>query len=278
MAWDYRLDNTDDDYIDLFFNDVEKECNSRDHNNNSEVSRSESQLCIPTDRVEDLEWFPNFEDDLISLKSIEDFISQQQQQRSCYFSIDDENSNQSSESDDYFPAIRHQQQEINSKRCIKDDDDHENVLMDMNGSTRKKNFRTKLRKKPRNNLIFETKRCTHCDADETPQWRNGPMGPKTLCNACGVRYKSGRLLPEYRPKASPSFDSSKHSNYHRKIVRSRHDVEEGEKAADNGNVNCKLDVAEAGMALERTMAGSERASWPVITKILERMKEHKARS
>ncbi|RYR44646.1 hypothetical protein Ahy_A08g040946 isoform B [Arachis hypogaea] len=68
-------------------------------------------------------------------------------------------------------------------------------------------------------MKFETKRCAHCEVEETPQWRNGPMGPKTLCNACGVRYKSGRLLPEYRPKASPSFDSSKHSNYHKKITR-----------------------------------------------------------
>ncbi|KAL0341983.1 UNVERIFIED_CONTAM: GATA transcription factor 12 [Sesamum calycinum] len=36
-----------------------------------------------------------------------------------------------------------------------------------------------------------------------PTVEKGPMGPKTLCNACGVRYKSGRLVPEYRPAASP---------------------------------------------------------------------------
>eukprot|EP00249_Psilotum_nudum_P004118 c17656_g1_i1 orf=2-313(+) len=44
------------------------------------------------------------------------------------------------------------------------------------------------------------------------------MGPKTLCNACGVRYKSGRLLPEYRPAASPTFVDSIHSNSHRKVL------------------------------------------------------------
>jgi len=44
------------------------------------------------------------------------------------------------------------------------------------------------------------------------------MGPKTLCNACGVRYKSGRLVPEYRPAASPTFVMSKHSNSHRKVL------------------------------------------------------------
>ncbi|KAL8048348.1 hypothetical protein ABFX02_07G058300 [Erythranthe guttata] len=65
------------------------------------------------------------------------------------------------------------------------------------------------------------RRCLHCQADRTPQWRAGPMGPKTLCNACGVRYKSGRLLPEYRPANSPTFSSNLHSNSHRKVVEMR---------------------------------------------------------
>lgn len=30
--------------------------------------------------------------------------------------------------------------------------------------------------------------CTSCGAVSTPVWRAGPAGPKTLCNACGVRY------------------------------------------------------------------------------------------
>uniref|UniRef100_A0A0D9WIS7 GATA-type domain-containing protein n=1 Tax=Leersia perrieri TaxID=77586 RepID=A0A0D9WIS7_9ORYZ len=51
------------------------------------------------------------------------------------------------------------------------------------------------------------------------------MGPKTLCNACGVRYKSGRLVPEYRPAASPTFVVSKHSNSHRKVVELRRQKE-----------------------------------------------------
>lgn len=65
------------------------------------------------------------------------------------------------------------------------------------------------------------RRCLHCAAEKTPQWRTGPMGPKTLCNACGVRYKSGRLVPEYRPSASPTFVSAKHSNSHRKVLELR---------------------------------------------------------
>ncbi|XP_050239128.1 GATA transcription factor 1 [Quercus robur] len=65
------------------------------------------------------------------------------------------------------------------------------------------------------------RKCQHCGAEKTPQWRAGPLGPKTLCNACGVRYKSGRLVPEYRPASSPTFSPKMHSNSHRKIVEMR---------------------------------------------------------
>ncbi|XP_072968473.1 GATA transcription factor 9 [Typha angustifolia] len=69
------------------------------------------------------------------------------------------------------------------------------------------------------------RKCLHCATEKTPQWRTGPMGPKTLCNACGVRYKSGRLVPEYRPAASPTFMLSKHSNSHRKVLELRRQKE-----------------------------------------------------
>ncbi|KAK1394336.1 Plant-specific GATA-type zinc finger transcription factor family protein [Heracleum sosnowskyi] len=63
--------------------------------------------------------------------------------------------------------------------------------------------------------------CSHCQVTQTPQWRAGPLGPNTLCNACGVRYRAGRLVPEYRPAASPTFVPTVHSNFHRRIVQMR---------------------------------------------------------
>ncbi|KAL5073602.1 hypothetical protein RYX36_012586 [Vicia faba] len=65
------------------------------------------------------------------------------------------------------------------------------------------------------------RRCSHCQVQKTPQWRTGPLGAKTLCNACGVRYKSGRLFSEYRPACSPTFSSGIHSNSHRKVLEMR---------------------------------------------------------
>ncbi|XP_057439033.1 GATA transcription factor 15-like [Lotus japonicus] len=34
--------------------------------------------------------------------------------------------------------------------------------------------------------------CADCKTTKTPLWRGGPAGPKTLCNACGIRYRKRR--------------------------------------------------------------------------------------
>ena len=81
------------------------------------------------------------------------------------------------------------------------------------------------------------RRCSHCLVHKTPQWRAGPLGPKTLCNACGVRFKSGRLLPEYRPACSPTFVSHVHSNSHRRILEMRRAREElGSQCNNNAEI------------------------------------------
>ncbi|KAG2316000.1 hypothetical protein Bca52824_019122 [Brassica carinata] len=35
------------------------------------------------------------------------------------------------------------------------------------------------------------RRCTNmnCNTVNTPMWRRGPLGPKTLCNACGIKFR-----------------------------------------------------------------------------------------
>nr|GMD58165.1 GATA transcription factor 5 [Ipomoea batatas] len=75
--------------------------------------------------------------------------------------------------------------------------------------------------KPSMHSAQQSRRCSHCGVQKTPQWRAGPLGAKTLCNACGVRFKSGRLLPEYRPACSPTFSRELHSNNHRKVLEMR---------------------------------------------------------
>ncbi|KAK4796927.1 hypothetical protein SAY86_029253 [Trapa natans] len=106
-------------------------------------------------------------------------------------------------------------------------DEHDGSTLSAILRAEKKNARC-IKKKfvaPEGDSLVEARRCLHCATDKTPQWRTGPMGPKTLCNACGVRYKSGRLVPEYRPAASPTFTLTKHSNSHRKVLELRRQKE-----------------------------------------------------
>lgn len=91
------------------------------------------------------------------------------------------------------------------------------------------------------------RKCTHCEVTETPQWREGPKGPKTLCNACGVRYRSGRLFPEYRPAASPTFEASVHSNSHKKVIEIRNKVN---KETDKGSSVLYLSSNLSGNSLK----------------------------
>ncbi|CEJ02823.1 Putative GATA domain-containing protein [Rhizopus microsporus] len=36
--------------------------------------------------------------------------------------------------------------------------------------------------------------CTDCGRTDAPEWRRGPKGPKTLCNACGLRWSKANKL------------------------------------------------------------------------------------
>ncbi|KAL3626570.1 hypothetical protein CASFOL_030119 [Castilleja foliolosa] len=36
------------------------------------------------------------------------------------------------------------------------------------------------------------KTCVDCGTSKTPLWRGGPAGPKSLCNACGIRSRKKR--------------------------------------------------------------------------------------
>ena len=51
------------------------------------------------------------------------------------------------------------------------------------------------------------------------------MGPKMLCNACGVQYKSSQLVSESCSAASPTFVFSQHSNSHCKAMKLHHQKE-----------------------------------------------------
>ncbi|EPQ29147.1 uncharacterized protein PFL1_03434 [Pseudozyma flocculosa PF-1] len=54
------------------------------------------------------------------------------------------------------------------------------------------------------------KSCGACGKTKTPMWRRGPKGPSQLCNACGARWKAGRLVvPEVAPPPIIEADGDK---------------------------------------------------------------------
>ncbi|KAI8369205.1 GATA zinc finger-domain-containing protein [Choanephora cucurbitarum] len=44
--------------------------------------------------------------------------------------------------------------------------------------------------------------CHSCNSTETPEWRRGPLGPRTLCNACGIIWR--KLI---KKQENPTFYS-----------------------------------------------------------------------
>ncbi|KAJ3203389.1 blue light receptor [Dinochytrium kinnereticum] len=43
-------------------------------------------------------------------------------------------------------------------------------------------------RKRKNKVPVEELFCRQCGSTSSPEWRKGPLGPKTLCNACGLAY------------------------------------------------------------------------------------------
>jgi len=41
-----------------------------------------------------------------------------------------------------------------------------------------------------------SKQCLYCGRNQTPMWRRGPAGNQTLCNACGLQWKYGKILQD----------------------------------------------------------------------------------
>lgn len=63
-----------------------------------------------------------------------------------------------------------------------------------------KDIKAKQRKKKKQRLVEDEHVCHECGCVESPEWRRGPNGPKTLCNACGLRYS------KYSKKQKPNGD------------------------------------------------------------------------
>ncbi|KAF9617960.1 hypothetical protein IFM89_039253 [Coptis chinensis] len=201
-------------------------------------SQLSDELCVPYDDIAELEWLSNFVE--------ESFSSEDMQKLQLISGIKPEISetHESQPNPIFRPAEMSVPGKARTKRSRSAPCNWSSRLLHLSHSTPEPtptptptitssssesdvsmNFggkkTTKFYKKKEVSERGDGRKCLHCGSDKTPQWRTGPLGPKTLCNACGVRFKSGRLVPEYRPAASPTFVLAKHSNSHRKVMELR---------------------------------------------------------
>ncbi|KAJ1786691.1 hypothetical protein LPJ62_003694 [Coemansia sp. RSA 2167] len=69
--------------------------------------------------------------------------------------------------------------------------------------------RTKTRKRSKRADAAQPNSCRSCGISETPEWRRGPDGARTLCNACGLHYaklNKKRATEATHPGAGPTDD------------------------------------------------------------------------
>lgn len=200
------------------------------------------ELCVPYDDMAELEWLSNFVEDSFSaeeeLKTLQ-LLSGGAAAASTAIGAKPQTPESSSSTDTLPPfasddtarnaPFLHSETPLpgkaRSKRSRAAPGDWSTRLVHLVAPEQAKAAPAPAKKREGANAECPGRKCLHCGAEKTPQWRTGPMGPKTLCNACGVRFKSGRLVPEYRPAASPTFISTKHSNSHRKVLELRRQKE-----------------------------------------------------
>ncbi|XP_021771890.1 GATA transcription factor 17-like [Chenopodium quinoa] len=46
--------------------------------------------------------------------------------------------------------------------------------------------------------------CADCKTTKTPLWRSGPHGPRSLCNACGIRFRKRKMADDDQQQQSNS--------------------------------------------------------------------------
>ncbi|KAF7830470.1 putative GATA transcription factor 22 [Senna tora] len=90
-----------------------------------------------------------------------------------------------------------------------------------------------------------TRVCADCNTTTTPLWRGGPKGPKSLCNACGIRQRKARRALMAEGGGNPNY--SRVNSKEKKGSRGNHFVQfknkwkgttsQGSDRRNNVNIN-----------------------------------------
>ncbi|GMP63847.1 hypothetical protein CsSME_00025367 [Camellia sinensis var. sinensis] len=107
--------------------------------------------------------------------------------------------------------------------------------------------------------------CADCKTTKTPLWRGGPAGPKSLCNACGIRYRKKRSAmvglnkaPEKRKERSSTSSAAAAA------ATTAAKNKTSSSSGDNGKgVNLSEDLRARLMALGKEMVMLQRQRSPM---------------
>ncbi|KAL2340479.1 hypothetical protein Fmac_008419 [Flemingia macrophylla] len=75
--------------------------------------------------------------------------------------------------------------------------------------------------------------CADCHTTKTPLWRSGPKGPKSLCNACGIRQR----------KARHAIAAATAANRSKNLVEAEKSQAKKGKKLHNKGMKCKTECA-----------------------------------
>ncbi|KAL0251994.1 hypothetical protein GEMRC1_001206 [Eukaryota sp. GEM-RC1] len=95
-------------------------------------------------------------------------------------------------------------------------------------------------KKPRR--AMESHYCHKCGTMDTPEWRKGPDGPKTLCNACGLAWSKSLRRTKYATQEEHRRIKQTKSTLERKDYHQQ--LTEPEDAAYSHSLPQKVEVKE----------------------------------
>lgn len=135
------------------------------------------------------------------------------------------------EEEEHFEVLRSVEVDVKGKRARlqgNDEDGDESLAVDgdetmmSNGGPSKPKRRRHVAKY---NLDGTLKLCQACGTNSTPMWRRGPAGKSTLCNACGAKWKVGRLVVPDQPPTMPPASETSESGRRKKAGKKKANVQ-----------------------------------------------------
>ncbi|CAF2021161.1 hypothetical protein Bca4012_079746 [Brassica carinata] len=100
------------------------------------------------------------------------------------------------------------------------------------------------------------KTCVDCGTNKTPLWRGGPAGPKSLCNACGIKSRKKRQAA-HGIKHEDNNNKIKNNKSGNDLALDNQTVKNGN--GDSGNVKSKIKtVTEDCNNSKKSVKGASR--------------------